>query len=77
MGVSTEMKFKQLVLAELAGMIADDKNIRVSFAPGTETHRQLKIISTQKNVEPRDVVISAVRVFFLALMGTNNEQSID
>lgn len=76
MGLSSETKFRQLVIQELAGMIADDKNIRVSFAPGTETHRQLKILSTQRDVEPRDIVISAVRVFFAAVIGHSNEQSI-
>lgn len=74
MTMSTEGRFRQLVIEELRGMISDDKNIRVSFAPGTETHRQLKILSTQRDVQPRDIVISAVRVFFTAVIGTNNEQ---
>lgn len=73
MGLSTEFKFKQLVLSELAEMIAQDEAIRVSFAPGTETHRQLKILSNMRGVKPRDIVSSSVRVFFTAVMESVNE----
>lgn len=77
MNGNSEEKYRQLVLTELAGMIADEDGIRVSFAPGTETHRQLTILANQREVKPRDIVISAVRVFFAAVVSTSNEKSVN
>jgi hypothetical protein len=70
----TEAQFVRMVMRELAHMASDQKPIRLSWNAGTETHRQLLILSAQKQVEPRTIVEAAVRVFFTAWMRSNYEQ---
>lgn len=69
-----EKTFVQLVMSEMASLIGDSKQFRFAFAPGTETHRQISVLSAQKGVEPRVIVEVAVRTFYVAYMlGSKNE----
>lgn len=72
--MATEAQFIQMVMQEMAALIGQEKQLRFAFAPGTETHRMLCILAAQKNVEPRQIIESAVRTFYVAYMiGSKNE----
>lgn len=72
MNNNSEHIYTQLVLSELAGMVQEEKAIRVSFSPGSDTHRSLTTLARQRGVSERDIIEAAVRVFFVAFMRSNN-----
>lgn len=60
--------YHQMVMSALANLVTEAKQIRVSFNPGTPTHRQLSILSSQKAVDPRTIIEVAVDAFFTVAM---------
>lgn len=69
--ISTENVYQQMVMSELKNLIVEQKPIRVSFAPNTETNRQLNFLSVETGSEARQLIEVAVRVFYVAYMRSN------
>lgn len=61
----TKDDYKQLVLKELRHLReTDTEPVKVHFGSGTDTAKQLKVLSRQYGVEPRKLVASAVQLMF-------------
>lgn len=68
---TTEDIYRQMVINELKHLVTDAKPIRVSFAPGTDAHRQISMMAAANSVPERSIIESALRVFFVAWMRSN------
>lgn len=66
--VNTEELYKQMVINELKYLVTEAKPIRLSFAPGTETHSHISMMAAANSTTERAIVESAIRVFFVAWM---------
>lgn len=63
-----DLQMRQLVLWEMAKAIKEQKPVRLFFAPGTDTHRMISILAVQQNLDNREVVETAVRSMFYAML---------
>lgn len=54
----------QLVFGEMRHLVTDEKPIRLSFSPSSETHAQLRSMARGNAVKEREIVRFAVRTVY-------------